>query len=238
MARLDSRKLYAFDDNFYRHMRAGSFNYINADKILIKRIGLRPQAGVLPSRHSFNGSNCPAIIFNSGYEESRSFILSILNSKVAAYYLNHISPPKLGNFFRYNPKTISKLPIPDISPAEQQPFIDLAEQLLTGHRALHAAEADFAALLRAELGLSAPLTGKLAPAQEWKPWSTALQKSLRREFTLAEKNEWLKYHQRHQQQQAAARQHLAQLDARLDALVYQLYQLTPPEIALVEGTAG
>ena len=130
---------------------------------------------------------------------------------------------------------IERLPIPNITPAEQAPFITLADDLLTGHRALHAAEADFAALLRAELGLSAPLTGKLAPAQEWKPWSTALQKSLKRAFTLAEKNEWLKYHQQHQQQQAAQRQHLARLDAELDGLVYALYGLSPAEIALVAG---
>ena len=61
-------------------------------------------------------------------------------------------------------------------------------------------------MLRAELGLSAPLTGKLALTQEWKAWSTALQKSLRREFTLAKKNEWLQYqYQQQQQQQAAVR---------------------------------
>ena len=107
--------------------------------------------------------------------------------------------------------------------------------MLAGHRALHAAEADFAALLRAELGLAAPLTGKLAPTQEWKPWSTALQKSIKRDLGLKEKAEWLQYHAAHQQQQAAARQHLAQRDAALDQLVYQLYQLTPAEIALVAG---
>ena len=74
----------------------------------------------------------------------------------------------------------------------------------------------------------------MLPAQKWKPWSLALQKSLRRDFTLAEKNEWLRYHQQHQQQQAAARQYLAQLDKELDALVYVLYGLSAAEIALVE----
>ena len=163
---------------------------------------------------------------------------SLLVSKLLSFYFRYSSNEFDALFPKIKIGEFKELPIKLISPAEQQPFIDLAEQLLSGHRALHAAEADFATLLRAELGLSAPLTGKLAPAQEWKPWSTALQKSLKRDFTMPEKNEWLKYHQQHQQQQAAARQHLAQLDARLDALVYQLYQLTPPEIALVEGTAG
>jgi hypothetical protein len=47
-----------------------------------------------------------------------------------------------------------------------------------------------------------------------------------------------KHHTAHQQAQAAARQHLAQRDKELDALVYNLYQLTPAEIALVEGTGA
>ena len=117
----------------------------------------------------------------------------------------------------------------------QQPFIALADELLTGHRALHEADAAFVALLRAELGLAAPLTGKLAPGPEWKPWSTALQKALGRPLTLAEKGEWLPHYTQHQQQQAQRRQHLATRDAQLDQLVYALYGLSETEIALVEG---
>ena len=72
------------------------------------------------------------------------------------------------------------------------------------------------------------------PAQESKSWSTALAKALGRPLSLPEKNE-LPYYAQQQQQQAAARQHLARLDAELDGLVYQLYQLTDAEVALVEG---
>ena len=90
--------------------------------------------------------------------------------------------------------------------------------------------------LRAELGLAAPLTGKLAPSKEWKPWSTALQKDLA-PLTLAEKGEWLPHYTQHQQQQAQRRQHLATRDAQLDQLVYVLYGLSEAEIALVEGRA-
>ena len=89
--------------------------------------------------------------------------------------------------------------------------------------------------LRAELGLAASLTGKLVLPQKWKLWSTALQKSFRRALTLPEKKDWLAYLGQHQQQQAAARQHLARLDADLDQLVYRLYGLTAAEEALVAG---
>ncbi|HEX8350982.1 MAG TPA: TaqI-like C-terminal specificity domain-containing protein, partial [Hymenobacter sp.] len=208
------------------------------DKIFIRRTDDRVLAVLDNDSYvGINSVHCLQII--SPTEWDYKFITGLLNSSVMNWYFQH------ENFHMVNKPLaevkvvfIERLPIPNVTPAEQQPFIDLAEQLLSGHRALHAAEATFAALLRAELGLSAPLTGKLAPAQEWKPWSTALSTSLGRPLTLAEKSEWLPYHQQHQQQQAVARQRLARLDKELDALVYALYGLTPAEIALVEGSAA
>ena len=177
------------------------------------------------------------IINKKDSEYSLLFLLSIINSSLISWYHTKVHPK--ANAETSIPKIlvgdIKNLPIPNITPAEQQPFIDLADELLTGHRALHDADAAFAALLRAELGLGVPLTGKLALGQEWKPWSTALQKALGRPLTLAEKGEWLPHYTQHQQQQAQRRQHLAARDTQLDQLVYALYGLSAAEIALVEG---
>jgi type I restriction-modification system DNA methylase subunit len=185
-------------------------------------------------------ANTPSIINvinKSGPQTSLLFLLSIINSSLISWYHTKVHPK--ANAETSIPKIlvgdIKNLPIPNITLAEQQPFIALADELLAGHRALHAADAAFAALLRAELGLAVPLTGKLALGQEWKPWSTALQKALGRPLTLAEKGEWLPHYTQHQQQQAQRRQHLATRDAELDQLVYALYGLSETEIALVEG---
>ncbi|RZJ94654.1 MAG: hypothetical protein EOO60_02550, partial [Hymenobacter sp.] len=167
------------------------------------------------------------------------YITALLNSKVLNWFFRHENFHMVGKpLAEVKVIFVERLPIPNITPVEQQPFITLADGLLTGHRALHAADADFAALLRAELGLTSPLSGKLALTQEWKPWSTALQKSIGHDLSMKEKGEWLKYYAAHQQAQVAARQHLTQLDSQLDQLVYQLYQLNPAEIALVEGTSA
>ena len=131
--------------------------------------------------------------------------------------------------------TIEKFPLPLLGEENILTLERGVDALLAGNCALHKADSQFALLLRAELGLTASLTGKLALTQEWKAWSTALQKALGRTLTLAEKGEWLPHYTQHQEQQAQRRQHLAQLDRQLDQLVYQLYQLTPAEIALVEG---
>ena len=166
---------------------------------------------------------------------SLKYLLALLSSRLLKFYFDNVHSDSKETFPKVKRSQLLEFPIPNITPAEQQPFIALADELLTGHRALHEADAAFATLLRAELGLGVPLTGKLALGQEWKPWSTALQKALGRPLTLAEKGEWLPHYTQHQQQQAQRRQHLAARDAQLDQLVYALYGLSAAEIALVGG---
>lgn len=172
-----------------------------------------------------------AFVINS----NSRFLLAILNSKLTSYLISLWAISRRGGYLEYKVQYLEKLPIPNISPVEQQPFITAAEALLAGHKALHEAEAAAGRLVRAELGVTAPLTGKLALSQPWKTWSAALEKALGRKLTLPEKGEWLPYLTEFQEQQQERRAALHRQDAALDQLVYQLYQLTPEEIALVEG---
>jgi type I restriction-modification system DNA methylase subunit len=210
------------------------------EKLLIQRItgGSRPITVAYDDQQFYDKESINNLILKADIPFSIKYILSLLNSKLINWFYTVRFTNESKLTVNISKEYLAQIPIPNITYAEQQPFITLADQLLAGHRALHTADADFATLLRAELELVSPLSGKLALTQEWKPWSTALQKSIGRDLNLKEKGEWLKYHTAHQQVQAAARQHLAQLDSQLDQLVYQLYQLPPAEIALVEGTSA
>ncbi|QNE39103.1 N-6 DNA methylase [Hymenobacter sp. NBH84] len=171
-------------------------------------------------------------------EFSYKYILSIINSSLISYLKTKASTAATkDDFSQLTLGDVRNIPIKPLSPAEQQPFIAAAEALLAGHKELHEAEAKAGRLVQAELGLTVPLTGKLALTQPWKTWSTALEKALSRKLTLAEKGEWLPYLEQFQQQQEQRRAALQRQDTALDQLVYQLYQLTPEEIALVEGKA-
>ncbi|UYZ63947.1 Eco57I restriction-modification methylase domain-containing protein [Hymenobacter weizhouensis] len=181
-----------------------------------------------------NSVHCLQLLPDSGL--SLLYILSLLNSKIIDWIFSNDNFHMVGKpLAEVKVVFIERLPIPNISLAEQQPFITAAEALLAGHKALHEAEAAAGRLVRAELGLTAPLTGKLALGQPWKTWSAALEKALGRKLTLPEKGEWLPYLTEFQEQQQERRAALHRQDAALDQLVYQLYQLTPEEIALVEG---
>ena len=94
------------------------------------------------------------------------YLLAILNSSFAFKYLNNSRRHRLENYFY--PDDFRQLPIADISPEEQKPFINLVDQIL----------------------------------------------SLKHKDPSAD---------------------ISALESEIDRLVYALYNLTPEEIAIVEG---
>ncbi|MDD4151578.1 MAG: Eco57I restriction-modification methylase domain-containing protein [Candidatus Gracilibacteria bacterium] len=104
------------------------------------------------------------------------FICSILNSKLLSFwYVNYFRSLKMaGGYLNFNPNTLSVVPIKQISPEEQKPFIDLVDQILE----------------------------------------------------ITKKEDYL--------EREDLRKQVKVLEAKIDEMVYKLYELTPEEIELVE----
>ncbi|MBJ6146381.1 N-6 DNA methylase [Hymenobacter sp. BT559] len=216
-----------------------SESIFKGERILFRRIISTPKIeGLFLDGDYINNTDVIVMIPKNESVQTKAISAIIMSSLCASILKKENINLSRTAFPKINVGTIEKFPLPSLSATNVVELEQGVDALLAGYRAIHAADVDFAALLRAELGLTSPLSGKLALTKEWRPWSTALQKSIGRDLNLKEKGEWLKHHTAHQQAQAAARQHLAQLDKDLDKLVYDLYQLTPAEIALVEGTSA
>ncbi|MDN5215112.1 Eco57I restriction-modification methylase domain-containing protein [Fulvivirgaceae bacterium BMA12] len=108
--RKDSRKFYATGPNWFRHLRRGGYNLITPKKLIVKGVTTRMAVGLLDEKSSFNGANCPAIILQDTYYNEMYF-LGLLNSRLISFFMNSICPKKLGGYFRYNAKSIAKIPI-------------------------------------------------------------------------------------------------------------------------------
>jgi hypothetical protein len=112
--RMDSRKLYAAGTEWFRHLRSGSFDYIEPPKLIVKGIATRSTVGLLREDTVFNGANCPAVILGPEAMGYRDFFLGVLNSAVVSFHLRSVCPPKLGGYSRLNARSIAATPIPDL----------------------------------------------------------------------------------------------------------------------------
>jgi methylase of polypeptide subunit release factors len=70
--------------------------------------------------------NAPSPFINSGSK----YLLSVLNSKISDFYILKLGVKRDGGFFEYKPMFVEQFPVPELSQSEQQPFIDLVEQIL------------------------------------------------------------------------------------------------------------
>ncbi|GAH02317.1 unnamed protein product, partial [marine sediment metagenome] len=113
--RMDSRKYYAKGNNWFRHLRPGSFRYIHPTKFIVKGIEKRAKIGLLKENTAFNGANCPGIIIENLGNYNLFYFLGILNSRLISYYLRSVCPAKLGGYTRFNVQNINNSPIRSIN---------------------------------------------------------------------------------------------------------------------------
>lgn len=233
MKRIDSRKLYALEENWYRHLRQGNINYYLPKKIVIKGIGTKLNAGILEKSVIFNGANCPSIIISEN-TYSIEYLLCILNSKIISFHLNSICPKKLGGYYRYNATNISELPIIEATNKLQIPFIEKADQMLSLNKELQETSSKFKRNLQREFSLET-LSKKL---QNWYELSFAdFLKELAKakiNLSLSQKADWEDYFLQEQKRALDCQSKIHATDKEIDQMVYELYGLTEEEIEIVE----
>jgi type I restriction-modification system DNA methylase subunit len=204
------------------------------DKILIRKTGEGINA-------TFDNQNYYVIqviyVLKSKYENLHPlYLLSIINSKVALYWYHATFGEKGRKTFPHLTQgKILKLPIPQISLENQQPFIEKAQAMLDLTKQLNDLSGKFLKLLSADLAV-AKISKKL---EKWHSLNTneffAEVGKQNKSLALLQKSQWLEHFETQQQQAIALQNQITCTDNEIDQMVYQLYQLTEEEIATIES---
>ena len=185
---------------------------------------------------------------NGFYQEATTFLipspdlalLALLNSRVAWFFFVGTTTVFRGGYFRMKNQFVEILPIPDI-PAEARSSLETlaalaqktSEKRLTLQRALTRRIPDLC-----PPGRDPKLTTRL---QEW--WTlpdfaafrAEVKKVFKADIPLAERSAWEDWINRDRAEIARLSAEVAQTEARIDSIVYDLFDLTPDEIALLES---
>jgi hypothetical protein len=165
------------------------------------------------------------------------YALPILNSKLIGWYHNKTSPKaNKGLFPKILVNDVRKLPIKNISLEAQQPFIEIADKMLNLNKDLQEASAKFQRTIQRKFELE-ELSKKL---QEWHTLSfNEFVKELGKQkvkLSLMQESEWEDYFLTEQQKAIVIKLNFQTTDKQIDKMVYDLYELTPEEIQVVENS--
>lgn len=163
------------------------------------------------------------------------YVQSIIASKLIFFYFKN----KYSEFDDLFPKVklqhFKDFPIKNISLEAQQPFIEMADKMLALNKEVQSTSHKFSKLLASELGLTEP-SKKL---QEWYNLEfTDFAKELKKkkiELSLAQKAEWMDFFESEKQKVNQTQAEIQTTDKQIDQMVYDLYELTPEEIQIVEN---
>jgi len=93
-------------------------------KIVWGNLNLKASYTIAPEGFFVNAP-CPMIV------PANKYLLIVLNSKLADYYIRNLGVTRNGGYFEYKPMFIEQLPVPIISVSHQNEFENLFKDIIT-----------------------------------------------------------------------------------------------------------
>ncbi|WP_242927181.1 Eco57I restriction-modification methylase domain-containing protein [Pontibacter vulgaris] len=204
------------------------------EKLLVQRItgGRKPLKVAYDNNGFYNKESINNIILKPDSKYKSKFILTLLNSELINWFYNNQFTNESTLTVNISKEYLSRIPVKN---TEQQPFIEKADAMLSLNEALQSINQKFQRTLSRKFGLT-ELPKKL---QEWYllPYVEFIKELAKKKvkLSLADEAEWEDYFTEQAEKALSLKNQIQTTDAEIDQLVYQLYNLTDEEIAIVEG---
>lgn len=166
-------------------------------------------------------------------------LLALLSSSTLWFYARGLATAYRGGFFRLFSQYVEVFPVPVVSPGIRQTLEILAQEAQRAAEARRDLLASFRRRILTDLahgGASAKLTKKLAdwPELDFKAFHDEVKKQFRQPIPLVERDDWQTLFESTKAKVAALSAEITQHEKAVDQVVYELFELTNEEIALIE----
>lgn len=201
-------------------------NFTVDKKIVIQDMAVQINATI--DKEKFLCNDKVNIIYAIKNEYSMEYILSLLNSKLINKWFKKLYSSGL----EIKINQLETIPIPEISLEAQQPFITLADKMLTLNETLQKKSTNFLKVVKQTFALE-KISTKLETFYNLD--FDGFMKELKQKVTPKTKLEWLEVFEETKKSLQEIQSQIAATDKEINALVYKLYGLTEEEIKIVEG---
>lgn len=174
--------------------------------------------------------NAPAVFL----PVANKTLLCVLNSKIVWEFLKSICVVRSGGYIEVKPQYFEQIPIPKFE--NEEVFELKADKIIAATAALQESQSSFLSHLQSKFDLPKPSTKlKDWPSLDFKGFLAELKKA-KVELSLEDEAEWMAYFNKKKAEANALQTEIDRIDKEIDQMVYQLYELTPEEIAIVENS--
>ena len=201
-------------------------NFTVDKKIVIQDMAVQINATI--DKEKFLCNDKVNIIYAIKNEYSMEYILSLLNSKLINKWFKKLYSSGL----EIKINQLETIPIPEISLEAQQPFIALADKMLSLNETLQKKSTNFLKVVKQTFALE-KISTKLETFYNLD--FDGFMKELKQKVTPKTKLEWLEVFEETKKSLQEIQTQIAATDKEINALVYKLYDLTEEEIKIVEG---
>lgn len=230
-ARKDSRSTFKGRTDWYCLTRFGQLEIFRKNKILTPGEVKEHKFCINNSCAGYSGARVFAIVIDDENFDLK-YVLCLLNSDLMKSYLQSFSSLKAGGYYSYSSNILNRTPIKNISLEAQQPFINLADKMLSLNETLQKKSTNFLKVVKQTFALE-KISTKLETFYNLD--FDGFLKELKQKVTPKTKLEWLEVFEETKKSLQEIQTQIAATDKEINALVYKLYGLTEEEIKIVEG---
>ena len=220
---------------WYRFERPRSKEIFDSKEKLIVPYRAEHNRFAYDNNQYFNdGGDIRAIVVKDDAEISIKYLLVLLNSRLLDWFYGFIGKAK-GNAREYFNKPLAEVPIPPIDIKSQQPFVALADTMLSLNKELQEKRSRFLRRLTENLeGVKVTSALQTFDQMDFAAFVAELKKQ-KIKLSLTQQDEWEDYFNQYRDacQQLSAQ--IAQTDKEIDQRVYDLYGLTEEERQTIES---
>ena len=215
----------------FRQNFPNRYEKLNKPKVIIT--GIRYFEAIIDSTNEYLPAKSTVAI--TGDLNALYYLIVILNSRIINFYIreNYYSS-SMGGGINFTPDLIRTLPIPNI-PENVQPFIDLAEKMLSLNKDLQDKRARFIRRLQDNMP-DIKITGTLETFDtlDFAGFIAELKKQ-KIKLSLVQQDEWEDFFNDYKAACCELVAKITETDNEIDTRVYDLYGLTEDERQLIES---
>jgi hypothetical protein len=238
LSRKDSRKTFEGRTDWYTLTRFGRLEMFNNKKIVYPGETKHNKFGIDNNQAGYSGARVFSITLNDNCNINITALLGVLNSKLIEFYLHSTAPVKAGGYFSYSSNILNQIPIPKEFPSR---LLVLVEEIIEFTARNEKTVSSFQKYLLTQFQLD-KLTRSL---QNWHElefgdFINELNKAIKKvggeKLTKMDEMDWMEVFETKKAEAQALKAEIDKTDKEIDAMVYELYDLTDEEIAIVENS--